>query len=154
MVELFAGKDIGPMQQRMQSLMAEAGLPYSERSHTFNSRLAQELGKWAESQPKGDAIHIALFRAYFVDKINLHDIDCLLTIAENIGLNPAEARAVLEQRLFKDSVDADWQRSRQLGINSVPTFYANDLVVVGSQPYEVLQRFMDNLIDSAKDTKS
>jgi len=34
---------------------------------TYNSRLAQELGKWADTQPGGEAIHDALFRAYFVE---------------------------------------------------------------------------------------
>ena len=69
--ELFAGRDIAPMKERMKKLMAEAGLPYGERTHTYNSRLAQELGKWADTQPGGDVIHEKLYRAYFVDNINI-----------------------------------------------------------------------------------
>ena len=45
--ELFAGRgiDIEAMYQRMKGMMDAEGLPYSRRSHTYNSRLAQELGK-------------------------------------------------------------------------------------------------------------
>jgi len=51
--ELFAGRDIEPMKRQMRELMAEAGLEYGERTHTYNSRLAQELAKWADTQEGG-----------------------------------------------------------------------------------------------------
>ena len=147
LAELFAGRDIEPIKERMRNLMAEAGLPYGDRTHTYNSRLAQELGKWADTQEGGEAIHDALYRAYFVDNVNLSDVDQLLVIAENIGLNKSAAREVVEQRSFKELVDADWQRAHQLGITGVPTFFQNDLVVVGCQPYEVLERFVQHLLE-------
>lgn len=150
LAELFAGRDIEPMRQRMKMLMAEAGLDYGDRSHTYNSRLAQELGKWADTQEGGEAIHEALYRAYFVDNVNLYDIDLLVGIAEGVGLDGSAARAVLEQRLFKDAVDADWQRAWEMGISGVPTFYSDELVVVGCQPYDVLERFVKHLLVSRK----
>ena len=145
--ELFAGRDIAPMKQRMKGLMQEAGLPYGERTHTYNSRLAQELGKWADTQAGGEAIHDKLYRAYFVDNTNISDIEQLVAVAEAAGLDGKQARAVLESRSFKDEVDADWQRSRQYGITGVPTFFANDLVVVGCQPYETLEKFVTHLME-------
>ena len=150
MEELFAGRDIEPIRQRMKGLMAEANLPYGDRTHTYNSRLAQELGKWADTQDGGDAIHDALYQAYFVDNINLYDIDALVRIAEEVGLDGSAARTVLEERSFEKAVDEDWQRARQLGITGVPTFYQNDLVVVGCQPYEVLERFVKHLLEQQK----
>ena len=65
LAELFAGRgyDIAKMQAQMRARMEAEGLPYGERKMTFNSRLAQELGAWADSQPGGEAIHDALFRA-------------------------------------------------------------------------------------------
>ena len=57
--QLFAGRniDIPAAQERMSRLMQQEGLPYGSRTMTYNSRLAQELGKWAETQPGGDKIH-------------------------------------------------------------------------------------------------
>ena len=36
--------DIQAKNDRMRGLMAAENLPYNDRSHTYNSRLAQELG--------------------------------------------------------------------------------------------------------------
>jgi predicted DsbA family dithiol-disulfide isomerase len=122
--------------------MADEGLPYSERNMTYNSRLAQEFAKWAESQPNGEQIHDALFRAYFVDNQNLADVDNLVTIAEQVGLSASEARTVLEERRFSKHVDSDWQRSRELGVTGVPTFVIKNQALVGAQPYEQLATLM------------
>jgi predicted DsbA family dithiol-disulfide isomerase len=149
--ELFAGRDIEPMKRQMRELMAEAGLEYGERTHTYNSRLAQELAKWADTQEGGQAIHDALYRAYFVDNINLSDIGALVEIASDLNLDGNLARQIIEQRSFRDAVDADWERARQLGITGVPTFYKNDLAVVGCQPYETLERFVQHLMQTQND---
>jgi len=146
LAELFAGRDLAPMRERMKTLMAEAGLEYGDRTHTFNSRLAQELGKWADSKPDGEAIHDALYRAYFVANKNIGDVDELVVIAEAVGLDGLEARRVIIEREYKEAVDEDWQRSRETGVTGVPTFYGNDLVVVGCQPYETLEKFVLHLI--------
>ena len=46
LVEMFAGRgyDIPKMQAQMRARMEAEGLPYGQRSMTYNSRLAQELG--------------------------------------------------------------------------------------------------------------
>ncbi len=142
---LFPGRDLAPMQSRMRALMAEAGLPYGERTHTYNSRLAQELAKWADTQQGGEAIHDALYRAYFVDGVNLADVDSLVALAVGVGLDSEHAREAVEQRTFRAAVDQDWQRAREAGVTGVPTFTSQDLVVVGCQPYEVLERFVQHL---------
>ena len=142
--QLFAGRniDIPASQARMTRLMAEEGLPYGERTMTYNSRLAQERGKWAETQPGGEKIHDALFQAYFVDNANLARTENLVSITEQIGLPANEARQALEDRQFREAVDADWQRSRDLGVTGVPTFVIGNRGLVGAQPYEQLQNFV------------
>jgi predicted DsbA family dithiol-disulfide isomerase len=138
--ELFRGRgyDIPKMQAQMRDRMATEGLAYGERTMTYNSRLAQELAKWADAQPGGEAIHDALFRAYFVEAKHIGDPAVLLEIAESIGLPRQTAKTVLEQRTFKAAVDADWDKSRRYGVTGVPTFVAGGYAVVGAQPYEAL----------------
>jgi predicted DsbA family dithiol-disulfide isomerase len=142
--ELFAGRnyDIDARQAEMRARMAAEGLPYGNRTMTYNSRLAQELGKWADTQPGGEAIHDALFRAYFVDGKNIGDVDVLIDIARGVGLDEAKAREVLEQRTFKAAIDADWAKSRAYGVTGVPTFVAGGYGVVGAQPYEALEQLV------------
>jgi predicted DsbA family dithiol-disulfide isomerase len=141
--ELFAGRgvNVAAMNRRMKALMEKEGLPYGERSSTFNSRMAQELAKWSESQPKRDRVHSALFKAYFVEGKNIGNADFLVEIAEKVGLDAAEARQVLETRRFRDAVDADWRRSWELGITGVPTYIIGGFKLTGAQPYEELERF-------------
>ena len=142
--DLFAGRnyDIDARQAEMRARMAAEGLPYGNRTMTYNSRLAQELGKWADTQPGGEAIHDALFRAYFVDGKNIGDVDVLIDIARGVGLDEAKAREVLEQRTFKAAIDADWAKSRAYGVTGVPTFVAGGYGVVGAQPYEALEQLV------------
>jgi len=147
MATFYAERKLDPeaMYQRMKGLMDQEGLPYGRRTHTYNSRLAQELGKWADTVPGGEALHDALYRAYFVDARNIGDPEILVEIAQKVGLPAEEARAVLAERRFKDAVDADWARSREYGITGVPTFVAGGYGVVGAQPYEVLVQLLEKV---------
>jgi len=147
MADVYAGRNIDPdaMYRRMKSLMDAEGLPYGKRTHSYNSRLAQELGSWAETQPGGGRIHDALYRAYFVDGRNIGDPDILVEIAASVGLDATEARAVLTERRFKDAVDADWAKSHQYGVTGVPTFVAGGYGAVGAQPLEVLEQLLDQV---------
>ncbi len=143
---LFAGRADAATrkarQERMMGLMKAEGLPYGDRTHTYNSRLAQELGKWADTQSGGDAIHDALYKAYFVERRNIGDADVLVDIAAAVGLPADAARKVLVERTFKAAVDADWALARKVGVTGVPTFAAGGHGVVGAQPYEALEELM------------
>ena len=146
LADLFAGRSPEQrkaMHAQMKARMEAEGLPYGDRTMTYNSRLAQELGKWADTQPGGEAIHDALFRAYFVEARDISQPDVLLEIAQQVGLPVDGAREVLEKRTFKDAVDADWKLSRQYGITGVPTFVVGRHGVVGAQPYETLEQLLE-----------
>ncbi len=142
--DLFAGRgfDLDVMHARMKGLMDAEGLPYNRRSHTYNSRLAQELAKWADAQPGFEKIHDALYRAYFVEGRNIGDLDVLVGIADSAGLPADQVRASLTGRTFKDPVDADWQKAREYGITGVPSFVAGGNKVVGAHPYETLDQLV------------
>jgi predicted DsbA family dithiol-disulfide isomerase len=142
--ELFAGRavDLDASHARISQVAAQEGLPYGTRTHTYNSRLAQELAKWGEEQPGGVAIHSALFQAYFVHGINLAETDRLVQIAGSVGLSEEDALDVLERRTYRGRVDEDWERSAQLGVTGVPTFVFANRGVVGAQPYEALEELV------------
>ena len=144
LADLFAGRNVDrkAMHAQMKARMDAEGLPYGERTMTYNSRLAQELGKWADTQPGGEALHDALFRAYFVEARDISQPAVLLNIVQRIGLSVDGAREVLEKRTFKAAVDADWTLARQYGITGVPTFVVGRQGVVGAQPYEALEQLV------------
>ena len=142
--EMFAGREamIADMQARLTQIAATEGLPLVLRSRTYNSRRAQELGKWAESQGVGNLFHQAVYRAYFVDGINIGLIDELVVIAQTIGLPAEEARKVIQTQSFAVSVDADWQRARELRVSAVPTHLYEGKRLAGFGPYDDFVRLI------------
>ena len=130
------------MLTQLKQTARDAGLPFGDRKMTYNSRLAQELGKWAEKNGYGDAFHDAVFRAYFADGRNIADNNTLSDIANSAGLNANEAREVLAARTFKAAVDADWSRAYESKVTAVPTFLMEGQSLVGAQPFNALANFM------------
>jgi len=126
----------------LRNTAASLGLIINKREKTYNSRLAQELGLWAESKNKGDEFHMAAFKAYFVEGKNLAKSSVLLDLASSVTLPLDEALEVLEKRSFKKAVDADWEKSKGYRITGVPAFVLNGDILVGAQPYETLAQFV------------
>ncbi len=144
--ELFAGRsiDIDKVMERLQQVAAEEGLPLGVRKYTYNSRLAQELSKWAEYKGKGREFHHTIFDAYFAGGKNIGRQDILVEAAQSVGLSGTEAQEVLEKSSFKEAVDMDWIMAKSMGITAVPTFVIDKQGIVGAQPYEVLEKFLQD----------
>jgi predicted DsbA family dithiol-disulfide isomerase len=130
------------MLARLKQVARDLELPFGDRKMTYNSRLAQELGKWAEQIGKGDAFHDAVFRAYFADGRNIADVNILADVAAAVGLDAGEAHAMLAARTFKAAVDTDWARAYESRVTAVPTFLMSGQTLVGAQPFNVLENFM------------
>jgi predicted DsbA family dithiol-disulfide isomerase len=109
---------------------------------TFNSRLAQELGKWAEQMGRGQAFHDAVFKAYFSDGCNIAEINILVDIATSVGLDATEAHDVIADRTLKEAIDTDWARAYEFRVTAVPTFLMNGHALVGAQTFNALADFM------------
>jgi predicted DsbA family dithiol-disulfide isomerase len=129
---------VAELQKTAQSL----GLPFNARTMTYNTRLAQELGLWAEDQGRGDTFHLNAFHAYFADGINLAKTPELLRLAEKSGLNKEKAQEVLMTRSYSKRVDLDWADSRFKQINAVPTFIMGRHKLTGAQGYETLEELV------------
>ena len=153
LADLFGGSAALPRiresQKQLLALAAQEGLPMKERTMTYNSRLAQELGCWAESKGKGPQFHDAVFKAYFAEGQAISDPEVLAALARQVGLDPAEARTVLRERRYKETVDQQWAACENAGITGVPTFEVEGRRVVGAQPLDVLA----DLLEKAGATK-
>lgn len=145
LADLFAGRafDLDAAQRRLRAVAAEVGVPLADRRSTSNSRRAQELGKWAEALGAGGAFHAAVYRAHFVEGRNIARPEELAALAAAVGLPADEARRVLEEGRFRAAVDADWRRSRDLGVRAVPTFLIGGRRIEGFRPYEELARLAE-----------
>lgn len=142
--DLFSGRniDIAQMLSHLKQVARDLELPFGDRQMTYNSRRAQEMGKWAEQMGKGEVFHDAVFRAYFAEGRNIFDMNTLVNIAVSVGLDAAAAREVLESGVFKEAIDHDWARAYKSGITAVPTFLIGRQSLVGAQPYNILKNFI------------
>ena len=128
----------------MKALMENEGLAYNNRDMTYNSRLAQELGSWADTQLNGENIHNSIYESYFVHQKNIAEKQVLIDIAINLGFDELKIKEVLENRTFEKQVDADWSKARNMGVTGVPTFVAGGAALVGAQPYEAIVDLINN----------
>lgn len=146
LTELFKGRniDLPAAMAHLRDVASQLNLEFGDRENTYNSRMAQEVGKWAETQGRGHDYHLAMFKAYFVDGLNIAETDSLISVCLDLGLDEAEARKAIAERTYQQQVDMDWQRSRELGITAVPTFRLAHFNLVGAQPYEKLAEMLNS----------
>jgi len=144
LTELFGAgaEQVAASQARLRRIAAEEGLPLAPRTPTYNSRRAQELGKWAQGFGKDESFRRAVYRAYFVEGRNIALVDELAAIAEDAGLPGKEARSVLAAGSCAAAVDADWRRARELGVTAVPTHLCGGRRLVGFSPWEDFVRLI------------
>ena len=138
--ELFRStpEKVAAMVADLRRIAESMGLPFGARTSTYNSRLAQELGIWAEDQGRGHQFHHAAFRAYFGDGRNLAREEVLVDLARKVGLSASAAEKILAERSYCHRVDQDWNQARELAITAVPTFLAGEHRLVGAAGYNAL----------------
>ena len=121
------------------------GLPHSPRTHWYNSVPAHEASLWADAQGKGEDFRRAVYRAYFVDTLNIASTDVLIGLAESLGVSSstADLREALAECRYRSAVEDQFNRARTLGITGVPAYVAGNYLMVGAQPYEVFCQLIE-----------
>jgi predicted DsbA family dithiol-disulfide isomerase len=73
-------------------------------------------------------------------------VENLVSLAEEIGMDPAAARDALESGKYAEDVAADIAQARALGINGVPFFVFEGRVgVSGAQPSDVFSDVLERV---------
>ncbi len=130
----------------------KAGLKidFEGMQRTPNTLDAHRLIHWAGIDGKQTAAVSALFKAYFVDARDIGDHEVLADIADSIEMDAAVVRKLLDSDADRDDISARDAHSRQMGVNSVPTFIvAGKHAVPGAQPPELWARVIDELTTGA-----
>lgn len=100
---------------------------------------AHRLAHLAGSSGLRGAMVERLHRAYFSEGEALGDIDTLVRLATEVGVNGDEARRMLEGDGLADAVREDEERARMFGISGVPFFAIDEQYgVSGAQSPDAL----------------
>lgn len=127
------------MGARVEAIAAADGLtPYVTVDNLGgNTRLAHELLALASDRGLEAAAWARLYRAYFADQRSIFDVDALVALAEEIGLDPADARAALTDGRYRARVEADGREAQALGATGVPFVVVDRRYAIpGAQPVE------------------
>jgi len=133
------------MHDKITALAAQEGLDYHfELAHPVNSFDAHRLIHLAAHYHLQGEMKERLQRAYFTEGALMTDIDTLVRLAVEIGLDADETREILQSDAYAVDVRADVRRARALGINGVPFFLFNEKYAVsGAQPVELFLTALD-----------
>jgi len=119
----MAPAQVESMLEQMTQLGATEGLSYDfgALQHT-NTVKAHELLHYAKSQGRQLDMKERLLSAYFSEGRHVGRIDDLADLAEEIGLDRAEAVEALKSEQFLADVQADKDQAIAYGISGVPFF--------------------------------
>lgn len=127
---------------RIEAMAAADGLsPYKVGDNLVgNTRLAHELLALAAERGLEDAAWKRLYRAYFGEGRSIFDLESLVPLGVEVGLQEDEIREALTSGRYTDKVEADGREARALGATGVP-FVVIDrrLGMSGAQPLEVFR---------------
>ncbi|MDP9398564.1 MAG: DsbA family oxidoreductase [Actinomycetota bacterium] len=128
------------MQQRMAAAAAAEGLDFHfERARSGNTFDAHRLLHLAADRGVQDAVKERLLAGYFTEGEPVGDHEALLRLGAAAGLDPTEARRMLESDGYAAEARADERRAAALGITGVPFFVIDDTYgVSGAQPADLL----------------
>lgn len=114
--------------------------------NTFNTH---QLIHWADTMGRGHDLKQALFSAHFTDNSDLSSPDMLADIAASIGLDVAEARAVLEDQRYAEAVRTEEKFWTQQGITGVPAIiFDRKHLVTGAQGADNYGNILDHLANA------
>ena len=139
------------MTARMTAAAAEDGLDFRfDLARPGNTFAAHQLLHLAGERGVQDAVKERFLLATFTRGEPIADLETLVRLAAEAGLDADEARAVLADNRFADDVRADEEQARRLGITGVPFFVVDEKYgVSGAQPAELLLQVLQRAWDES-----
>jgi predicted DsbA family dithiol-disulfide isomerase len=91
-------------------------------------------------------MHHALFKAHWEGTGRLEDVDDLVRIGSDVGLDGADVREAVESGRYEAVIDENRQVATSAGIDAIPAHvFGRRYLVMGAQPYDVFKQVVDRL---------
>jgi len=132
--------------ERIEAMAAADGLtPYKVgENQAGNTRLAHELLAFAAERGLEAAAWNRLYKAYFGESRSIFDLDALVALGVDIGLDAGEIREALTSGRYTAKVEADGREARELGATGVPFVVIDRRIgIAGAQPLEAFRGALD-----------
>ncbi len=134
------------MFENIQQRGERYGMVFNDHDRASNSKLALLAGEFARDMGRFEGFHENVFRAFFTDLKNIGQLDVLLEIASNSGLNPKKLKIACSEGRHLDRLDTTRTEAQRLGIRSIPAFaFGNDEIIVGALPPEIFRKALEGI---------
>jgi predicted DsbA family dithiol-disulfide isomerase len=132
---------------------AAVGLTFNfeKISKAPNTLLSHQLINLAPPEQR-EAMVDAIYAAYFEHGRDIGDLDTLVSVAAEQGLDASAVRQQLEAGHGREQALQDAQTARQYGISGVPFFVINNQYgLSGAQPPEVIKQVLAEVSGTTND---
>ena len=134
------------MRSHLRSVAESVGLKVEPRDVIINSRRALGAAEFARENDRFDAMHHALFKAHWEGTGHLENIDDLVRIGTEVGLDADELRTSIEEDRYAPLIDENRRVAGSVGIDAIPAhIFGRRYLILGAQPQEVFQQVLDRL---------
>ncbi|MCX2740818.1 DsbA family oxidoreductase [Pontibacter anaerobius] len=133
------------MHNQIAQYAEEVGLDYNfEKILLPNTFDAHRFSLYAKTKGLQNEAEEKLFYAYFTEGRNIGDIEVLVQLGKELGLNGDEVNEALSSKQFATEVRDDIAEAQRIGVSGVPFFLINGkLAVAGAQDP---QAFLDIIV--------
>jgi predicted DsbA family dithiol-disulfide isomerase len=141
--------EVRQMTAHVSELAVAEGLTYDfDHSVMVNTFDAHRLTHLAKAQGLGGEMHERLLRAQLIEGETLNDVDTLVRLSEEIGVEGAHR--VLTSNEYAADVENDIREARMLGATGVPFFVLDRRYgVSGAQPVEAFESALRTAAEAA-----
>ena len=135
-------------QRRLHAIGADLGIDFQFERITRmpNTRRSHALIAWAgaaQSDVKGRVL-----RAYFSEGRDIGDVEVLVSIAADAGLDPAAARVAIDEPALHAQIATLEGQAQSWGISGVPAFvFERRYLVSGAQEPQAFLQVMDRVAE-------
>ena len=150
----FGGKDGAVRAYAPVVEMAEKvglSIDFEGMQRTPNTINAHRLIHWAGIEGRQTFVVHRLFEAYFRDARDIGDIAVLADIADSCEMDASVVTKLLNSDADIEDIQKRDAHSREMGVNSVPTFIiAGQHAVPGAQPADMWVKVIGEIMDQIK----
>ena len=114
------------------------------------TRKAHELCEFARERDCLHAVRRALFRAHFIDRIDIGRIDLLVEVAGRAGLEASETQAVLDVDRYTAAVLGNRNEALSLRVAEVPALVLNEERLEGTAVLSQIEQAVELLTGAAQ----
>ena len=117
-----------------------------------NSFYAHMLIEYSKEESLQNKIVEDLFNAFFIEGINIGEIETLIKIAKNNNIKKFSKDIISKRKDIIDTINISENSSRSRGISGVPFFIINNTYAVsGAQESEVFEKIFETCLLENKD---